>query len=172
VLKRLCNTRILTCLLLVFICPIGIDLPRSVVSFLSGQSAAEYGDSQRIRRGLAPWSLVEQVGEIVRSYSDETLLVLCIADSDSPDYYLAADCRPMDRYINPTQLRFDQNRLDEALAQVRFNRNPMIMIVRSKTLVSSQLFLEAATEGADAECIFRTDYGDGLTVSVYYLARK
>jgi len=38
--------------------------------------------------------------------------------------------------------------------------------------LDSQDFFKAATEGSDVKCIFSANYGEDLSISVYYVAKK
>ena len=154
ILKALTREKVVVWLLILLILPVGIDLPRSIFSLLSGQSAAEYGDSQRLRRGLAPWSLVQQVGNLIQSSTRETTQFLCVADSESPEYYLAVKRNPVHRYVMPQQLLFDMKRVSEALTTIKNSKKPLVMLIKSKTILDPQPFFKAATESSDVKCIF------------------
>jgi hypothetical protein len=153
----------------VLILPVGFDLPRSIYSLLSGQSAVAYGDQQRVNRGLPPWSMVKNVGEAVRTGTTADTPVICVADSDCPDYYFICERAPGIRYVQLSHLFFDKNRNDEILTVVSNDLRPKILIVQSGTLCGKPILEYFAGMLDRATRLFNQTYGDGKTVTVYYI---
>jgi hypothetical protein len=166
--RRIAKEGYLTLLLLVLVFPVGYDLPASLWSTLSGESAADYGDRVRARRGLAPWSLVEDLGSAVRSTADGNTRILCSADSDSPDYYLVCRRDPVMPYVQPLHFVFDPARAEVARAAVRSEKAPFVLIERSPALGGESL-AEAAVAGREKRLLFEKPYGQ-WRIAAYYLS--
>jgi len=172
-LKKHIAGKIAICSALVFVLPVGIDLPLSMISIFSGQSATEYGDQRRTHRGRAPWSMVQRVGAIIRSTTGEDTRVLCFAGSDSPEYYLVSGRDPVFRYVQMAHFVFDEDRLDAAFARIQADKLPKVLIiVESKTSFYGQDFYDAATEGMNVKTLFQADYAHDASIRVYYISEN
>jgi len=155
-------------ILFILIFPIGYDLPASMFSILSGKSAQAHGDSQRERRRLAPWSIVESVGKEIQAKTPAGTRVLCIMGSESPDYYLAAKRMPVQKYILPAHFGFDSKRENEAVRIIEGTYEDIVLIVDSSSSKDSGLY-QAVLRNKKSELISNFSYGDSASVYVYYL---
>ena len=154
-------------LVFILVLPIGFDLPKSIYSILSGQSAAVYGDKQRVNRGLPPWSLVREVGDVVAASTKADTPVLCAADSDCPDYYFICGRVPVTRYVQPLHLVFDKHRMDEAISSIRSVSFPIVLISCSNLSYSSMILEQVKVADNRSEQILNRVYNDSKSVAVY-----
>lgn len=117
----------LMALIWLLVLPVGADLPRSLASVLTGQSPEVYGDRARLNRGLPSWSLVQEAGELVQANSRPTDRLLCLTGPTSPDFYLAAQRPPAQRYVQPQHLGYDSRRTDEVVGFLSSNKSEVLI---------------------------------------------
>lgn len=116
--------------------PVWLDLPKSMASLVGGQSMAAYGDSQRLSRGLPSWSLVQEVGKVVRANTPPEAKLVCLAGPTSTDFYLASHRPPGQKYVNPVHLGYDPKRIDEVGRGLSKNKIDVLIFSKDEPDIS------------------------------------
>lgn len=116
--------------------PVWLDLPKSMVSLVGGQSMAAYGDSQRLSRGLPSWSMVREVGKVVQANTPLEAKLVCLAGPASTDFYLASHRPPGQKYVNPVHLGYDPKRIDEVRRGLSKNKIDILIFSKDETDMS------------------------------------
>jgi hypothetical protein len=162
--------RAATMLSFLLILPLGFDLPRSVASVLSGQSAADYGDGRRVLRGWAPWSVLEQVSEVIRAQVPPDVPVLCLAGSASPDFYLMLGRDPVTRYVVPQHMLYHRPYYAHALSTLQQDRNPRVLVVCSRSFPEEQGLFRVATSDAVTRTLYEKVFDDAAWLRAYLVS--
>ena len=142
-------------IVVVILFPFGRDLPLSALSCLAGQSTAAYGDQRRLERGLAPWSVVQEIGRAIRIGTPETASVLCLTGSDCPDFYLAGGRPPATKYVQPQHFGFDPMRQREAAALVANSCGVTAIVYNAATLPGIMDIYVAATKSSSTRVLLQ-----------------
>jgi hypothetical protein len=159
-----------TLLVFLLILPLGFDLPCSIASVLSGQSAADYGDRRRVLRGWAAWSALEQVREAVRAQVPPEVPVLCLAGSASPDFYLVLGRDPVDRYVVPQHMLYYRPYYVHALSTLKQDRNPKVLLLYSRSFPEEQELFRVATSDAVTRKLYEKVFPDATWLRVYLVS--